>query len=362
MIVRLAASRRLPVVCDVAMMYASQGGGIRTYLDEKRRHAELTGAFEHHLIVPGRRNHSAPGRHELRSLRVVAANDYRIPFGVSSLKETLTRLAPDFVLLHDPFWRPAEVVRTARRLGATVIAVHHASPALNAASLPGPEQVYLSLFKRVYRHAYEEVDAVMSAVDSAHDCGRAAQLPLRFGLDPAFRPGPALPGEHLLFAGRLSLEKRICDLLDAAAAAPWKPPVWLVGDGPARGAVEHRAARLGIADRVRFLPFEADRRRLAQLYRGAACVVAPGPHETFGLTVLEAAASGARVVACSSTPAAALAGPLVETYEPKDPRDLLRAIEASLASERDAAAAAELSRRLTWRRAFEDELAGMLAL
>ena len=47
---------------------------------------------------------------------------------------------------------------------------------------------------------------------------------------------------------------------------------------------------------------------------------------------------------------------------PKCPRDLLRAIEASLASERDAAAAAELARRHTWRRAFEDELAAMLAL
>ena len=362
MIVRLAASPPRPVVCDVAMFYAAHGGGIRTYLDEKRRYAEATGAFEHHLIVPGRRHRSDPGRHELASLRVVAANGYRLPFGVSSLKHTLTRLAPDFVLLHDPFWRPSEVARAAHRLGAKVIAVHHASPALNAASLPGPELVYLPVLKRVYRHAYQDVDAVMSAVDSVDDCGRAAQLPLRFGLDPAFRPGPALPGDHLLYAGRLSLEKRICDLLDAAAAAPWRPPVWLVGDGPARGALEHRAARLGITSRVRFVPFEGDRRRLARLYRGAACVVAPGPHETFGLTVLEAAASGARVVACSSTPAAAIAGPLVETYGAKDPRDLLRAIEASLASERDAAAAADLARRYTWRRAFEDELAGMLAL
>jgi alpha-1,6-mannosyltransferase len=354
--------RERPVICDVAMFYAEQGGGIRTYLDEKARYAERTGAFEHHLVFPGRRQRTVAGRHEVRSLRAEPANGYRVPLGAGALKETLRRIAPDFVILHDPFWRPAEVTRTAHRLGAKVIAVHHASPALQAAGIPGPDAVYLQLLKRVYRNAYEEVDAVMSAVDSRHDCGRSAALPLRFGLDPAFRPGPAQPGRHLLYAGRLSLEKRVCDLLTAAAAAPWRPPVWLVGNGPARGALEQQAERLGIAGRVRFLPFEPERRRLAQLYRGAACVVAPGPHETFGLTVLEAAASGARVVACSCTPAAAVAGALVERFEPKDPRDLLRAVEASLGRERDAAAAAALAERHTWARVFDTELEGLRSL
>jgi alpha-1,6-mannosyltransferase len=350
------------VVCDVAIFYAEQGGGIRTYLDEKARYAERTGALEHHLVFPGRRQRSQAGRHELRSLRAEPANGYRVPLGAGALKETLRRIAPDFVILHDPFWRPAEVTRTAHRLGAKVIAVHHASPALQAAGIPGPETVYLGLLKRVYRNAYQEVDAVMSAVDSGHDCGRSAALPLRFGLDPVFRPGPAERGRHLLYVGRLSLEKRIGDLLAAAAAAPWRPPVWLVGNGPAHGGLEQQAQRLGLSGRVRFLPFEPDRRRLAQLYRGAACVVAPGPHETFGLTVLEAAASGARVVACSCTPAVRVAAPLVEPFEPKDPRDLLRALEASLAREVDVAAALDLAERHTWARVFDAELEGLRSL
>jgi alpha-1,6-mannosyltransferase len=354
--------RDRPVVCDVALFYAEHGGGIRTYLDEKARYAESSGAFEHHLIFPGRRHRCRAGRHELRSFRVEAVNGYRLPLGAGALKDTLRRLAPDFVILHDPFWRPAEVTRTAHRLGARVVAVHHASPALQAAGIPGPDTVYLQFLKRVYRNAYEEVDAVMSAVDSRHDCGRSAALPLRFGLDPAFRPGPAQRGRHLLYVGRLSLEKRVCDLLAAAAAAPWRPPVWLVGDGPARGALEQQALRLGLSGRLRFLPFVSERRRLAQLYRGAACVVAPGPHETFGLAVLEAAASGGRVVACSCTPAAAVAGVLVEPFEPKNPRDLLRAIEASLATEADASAAAALAERFTWERVFEAELKGLQSL
>jgi alpha-1,6-mannosyltransferase len=355
-------NRQRPVMCDVAIFYGEQGGGIRTYLDEKARYAERTGAFEHHLVIPGRRRRSHAGRHEVRSFRAEPANGYRLPLGAGALKETLRRIAPEFVILHDPFWRPGEVTRTSHRLGAKVIAVHHASPALQAAGIPGPDAVYLQLLKRVYRSAYEDVDAVMSAVDSRHDCGRTAALPLRFGLDPAFRPGPAQRGRHLLYVGRLSLEKRVCDLLTAAAAAPWRPPVWLVGNGPARGSLEQRAQRLGMSERIRFLPFVSERRRLAQLYRGAACVVAPGPHETFGLTVLEAAASGARVVACSCTPAAAVAGPLVEPFEPKNPRDLLRALQVSLARETDASTAAALAERHTWDRVFEAELEGLRSL
>jgi hypothetical protein len=72
--------------------------------------------------------------------------------------------------------------------------------------------------------------------------------------------------------------------------------------------------------------------------------------------VLEAAASGARVVACSSTPAAAVAGPLVRTYRPKDPADLARAVDLALATPRDLTAASALGTSMRWQRVFEAEL------
>jgi alpha-1,6-mannosyltransferase len=103
----------------------------------------------------------------------------------------------------------------------------------------------------------------------------------------------------------------------------------------------------------------SDRQLLARLYREAACVVAPGPHETFGLAVLEAAASGARVVACSCTPAAHAAGPIVGTFRPKDPPDMIRAIESALAAPADAAAAASLAAAMSWERVFAQELADL---
>ena len=344
------------VVCDIALFYAERSGGIRTYLNEKARYALESGAFEHHLVIPGKRECHLDGRHELRSLQLAASNGYRFPLGGRTVRETLRMIRPDVVILHDPFWRPLTVTREAHRLGAAVIAVHHASPALNAAGIPGPDALYLPALRRIYQHAYEHVDAVMSIVDPEPDCGRSAAIELRFGLDRAFRPGPATPGDALLFVGRVSLEKRIADILDAMALAGWGRPLRIVGDGPAKPLVEARARRLGLDELIEFKPFVSDRRALARLYREAACVVAPGPHETFGLAVLEAAASGARVVACSSTPAAALAAPLVHTFTPKDPLDLARAVELALAIPPDPAAASALAADLRWERVFEAEL------
>jgi alpha-1,6-mannosyltransferase len=344
------------VVCDVALFYAERSGGIRTYLNEKARFASDTGAFEHHLVIPGKRERHVGGRHELRSLQLAASNGYRLPFGGRTVRETLRAIRPDAVILHDPFWRPLSVTREAHRLGARVVAVHHASPALHAAGLPGPDALYLPALRRIYQHAYEHVDAVMSTVDPEPDSGRSAAIKLRFGLDPAFRPGPAVHRPELLFVGRVSLEKRIYDILDAMALAGWDRPLRIVGDGPARGLVEARARRLGLDHLLDLRSFVADRRALARLYREAACVVAPGPHETFGLAVLEAAASGARVVACSSTPAAALAAPLVQTFRPKDPVDLARAIDRALEMPRDPAAASALGASMRWDKVFEAEL------
>ena len=288
-------------------------------------------------------------------MRLVSSNGYRVPLGAGAAKQTLRRIRPDLVVLHDPFWRPQGLAAEAHRLGARVVAVHHASAAHHAAGVPGPDAVYLPLFRRVIRHAYRGVDAVMSVVDPMPDSGYAASIPLRFGLHPAFRPGPAPPGDHLLYVGRLGYEKRVQDLLEATVVIPDRPLV-IVGEGPARRELELRARRAELRGRVSFRPFISDRAELARTYRAAACVVDPGPHETFGLVVLEAAACGVPVVACTSTPSAAVAGELVDTFQAEDVPDLVAAIERALASDRDAVAAHDLAESLTWERVLADEL------
>jgi alpha-1,6-mannosyltransferase len=351
-------AHRLLRVADVTMFYGERSGGIRTYLEAKAEFARRTGRFEHHLVIPGRTTTSVGcGRHEQRSLRLAASNGYRLPLGSFGLQATLRSVAPDVVLLHDPYWTPRVTSRTAHELGAAVIAVHHSSAALHAAGLPGPQGVYTRALRRWYRRAYLDVDAVMSVVDAGLDARRPSTLTLRLGLDPAFHPRPEVPrGEHILYVGRLSREKGVRELLEAAAAAPEPWALVLVGTGPAGDMLRERARQLRLGPRIRFAPYLQDRDALAREYARAACMVLPGAHETFGLAALEAAACGTPVVAARCTPSADLLDGLVETFRPGDTVDLLAAIERARSRPPDLGAGARLVQRHGWDAALAAEL------
>jgi len=333
-------------VLDVALFYGERSGGIRTYLDAKRAWVAQSGAYEHRIVTP----------HDVPAFRFATPNGYRVPLGVGALLEAMHETRPDVVLLHDPFWAPLGVTSTAHALGARVVAVHHGSVDLDAAGLPVPGPLARPVLRRWFRHAYRDVDAVMSAVPTRRDTGRRATLDLRFGLDPAFRPRPEVErGDHVLYVGRLAREKGVLELLGAAALArePW--PLRFVGSGPLRPVLAERARRLGIAERVSFAPYVSDRDAFARTYAGARAVVMPGAFETFGLVGFEAAASGARVVVCRTAPSRAVIGDLAHAYAPGDVRGLARAIEAARATPADPAAAQALHERSTWPAALEAE-------
>jgi glycosyltransferase involved in cell wall biosynthesis len=85
-------------------------------------------------------------------------------------------------------------------------------------------------------------------------------------------------------------------LSEALAASPL--PVWqlrIVGDGPARPAVEALFARFG--ERVRFEGAVEDRQRLGEFYLDADLLAWPAVNEAFGMVFLEAAAHGCPSVA-----------------------------------------------------------------
>jgi alpha-1,6-mannosyltransferase len=356
---RLRLVERPPLrVADVALFYGARSGGIRSYLEAKAAVAAQTEAFEHHVVVPGPRERHRAFRHELPAVRVAASNGYRIPLGAGRLRATLREIRPDVVLLHDPFWAPGSAARVAAELGAVSVVVHHAGVDLDAAAMPGPDSLWRPVLRACFRRAYRRMDAVMSVVDTLRDTGRAPTLPLRLGLDPAFRPRPEEQrGDHVLYVGRLSREKGVDTLLEAAARArdPW--PLAIVGTGPSADALAARARRLGLGRRVSFRPFVADRERLSRLYAQARVVCMPGAHETFGLVALEAAASGARTVTHASAPAAqAIGAGLVETFS-TGPAGLLAALGRARAAPRDHVAAAVLAARSSWPAVFAAELA-----
>jgi glycosyltransferase involved in cell wall biosynthesis len=115
-----------------------------------------------------------------------------------------------------------------------------------------------------------------------------------------FALAPPPPGPFVFMAlGALRPQKGFDLLLQALQR--WNPDpseVRLVigGDGPLRAALESQARRLRVADRVRFLGAVAPEDVPGRMAASHAFVL-PSRHETFGVVVAEALASGRPVVA-----------------------------------------------------------------
>jgi glycosyltransferase involved in cell wall biosynthesis len=108
-----------------------------------------------------------------------------------------------------------------------------------------------------------------------------------------FEPS-VIPGDYLLYVGRLSQEKGLATLL--AALQPLAIPLAIVGEGPLRAELEAFVVRQGMADRVGFHGHQSGE-ALQRLFQHAAGVVIPSEwYENAPMTVLEAFAYGKAVI------------------------------------------------------------------
>lgn len=204
---------------------------------------------------------------------------------------------------------------------------------------------------RHYAAAREKVAVVHPGVnlDRFHPADGRAAARARLGV-----PRDALVP---LFVGRLQPLKAPDILLRAVAVLLAETPrlrerlvVPVVGGPSGSGLAKpdrlnKLAARLGIADVVRFQP-PVDQDRLADWYRAATVLVMPSYSESFGLVAMEAQACGTAVVAAAvgGLPVAVddgTSGFLVEGHDPVDYARVLRRFldHPGLAGELGAAAA-----------------------
>jgi glycosyltransferase involved in cell wall biosynthesis len=119
---------------------------------------------------------------------------------------------------------------------------------------------------------------------------------------------PAVAGRlRLAWAGRMVPGKGLEVLLDAVAVLASQEErhveLAVLGDGPTRSDLEARALRLGIADRIDWLGYVADRNRYLDALAACDLFVFPSPAEGFPKVALDAMAVGLPVLA---TPTGAL--------------------------------------------------------
>lgn len=312
------------LICDLTQSWSpSGGGGISTYLKEKRRY--IQDHTEHRLlqIVPGPCDRiTVTGRTimaEVGSGQVWGSPNYRWISRNDAVFALLREYRPDIIESLCPWVLPWIAIRHRWRFPDTALVAGYRTDFPNAhvyrvmKDLAGhyPASLFRNLAYGYAWLTYNRFDRVYTLNDDAgrmlQALGHSSTGVLGLGVDidqfspdhrdPGFRASVGLPqtrGPLLVYAGRIDNEKRAHMLVAMFKALPkdLDAAMVLIGDGKLRDQLREEARGLPIA----FPGFEADRRSLARALASCDIYVSGMANETFGISVLEAQASGLPVV------------------------------------------------------------------
>lgn len=316
---RLRPSAALGVL-DITEFYGDTTGGVRTYLREKAAYVEAHPAYRQVLALPGSCDAITQSDgvrvYRLKGPVVPTQAPYRFMLATRSNRRIVTHEQPDIIEVGSPGLVPWIVRLAARGLGIPVVAFYHSN--FPRVFSPWPERapwwrrtmhdLAWKYARRIDRHFAHTIVCSRFVADDLRRAGidRVTLIPL--GVDLArYHPGRrakrdevraryGLPGGLVAgFVGRFSAEKEL-DVLVTAWPEVYRrtgATLALVGDGPVRRMLE--AATMA-APWIRFIPYERDRERLADLLAAWDLFVAPSSNETFGLAPLEGLASGTPVL------------------------------------------------------------------
>jgi glycosyltransferase involved in cell wall biosynthesis len=169
---------------------------------------------------------------------------------------------------------------------------------------------------------------------------------------------------HLVARKRHEVVLRALSQLEPAR----RPDYLVIGDGPRRKPLEHLAADLGVADRVRFLGQLPNPEAVA---RAAGCdlFVMPGVEEPFGVAFVEAMAAGLPAIGSRGEGGPediAAAGPGMILVDPDDPAGLASVLDRLTADRSElarlgAAARETVAANFTWERCGVETVAAYQA-
>lgn len=369
--------------CDLTQSWSAVGGGVGTYLCHKRQHILQTSPHRHLFIVPGPKDEVVDeGRAvtvTIASPKVPGSPNYRLLLRNGAVRAALERFRPDLIECQDAYNLPWAAIGHARR---------HPGTALVAAYMTDFPTVYVERpFSKVIGKTlaaacaricywycgklYRRFDGMFAlsangglAKLKALGIDRIEVVPLGVELgdfsparrDPRIRRKLGLADDQplLIYAGRLDGEKRAQLLVDAFERLPRElgAHLVLIGDGPLRESF------LALADpRIHALGYLRDRAELARWLASSDIYVSGMADETFGVSIVEAQASGLPVVGVAAgamvdrvTPALGRLGPV------DDPQAMADNIVAVWNTDRAAigAQAQVEARQYSWDRSMSD--------
>jgi glycosyltransferase involved in cell wall biosynthesis len=236
----------------------------------------------------------------------VKRRPWALPPMLASMAQTVRRAARTADVVH-AHWLPSAAV--AAFAGKPVVVTLHGTDVELARRAPG-------LTRRVLRRAAVVVAVSQALADEALRLGAPAVRVIPNGVDIPGSVGAEADPPEVLYAGRLSPEKGVLELAEAADGLN----LVVAGDGPLRDRLPNALGFVPTAE-------------LTRLYDRAAVVVCPSRRDGFNVVCAEAMAHGRPVVA------SAVGGllDLVRDEEtgllvpPRDPAALRAAIERLLA-------------------------------
>jgi alpha-1,6-mannosyltransferase len=335
------------ILCDLTQSYApSGGGGISTYLREKRDYV-LTHTPHHLLqIVPGPEDKiTVNGRHifaEVAAPPVHGSPNYRFILRTGVVRDILAKYRPDVIESLCPWVLPWTAINHRRKFPETTLIAGYRTDFPNAHVYRVGRDKFGETIGRAlqllsYGYAeltYREFDWVYTLSEEARQVlakrriTRTDVLPLGVDIDmfspakrdPAFRHelGFDFQGPLLVYAGRVDNEKRADRLVAMFKQLPrdLDAAMVMIGDGKLMERLKAQAKGLPIA----FPGFEKDRTELARALASSDIYVSAMADETFGISVLEAQACALPVVGVASgampnrvPPGLGLLGPVDDT-------------------------------------------------
>ena len=371
---------------DITEYHSPVGGGVTTYLRAKTRWLSRRTDVEHVIVLSGPSD--AEERWERSRVYYVggppvpASPGFYFMLAPRRLREIFQREQPDVIELGSPFLARWLVAYAARGRRAALVGYFHdnletvwVDHGLQRAPrvVRGIGRAIVGSYVRLaYRSMVHTIAPTPAAAAALTRLGISPVSTVPLGVDSeAFHPrlrDPAWRAELggtkevrlALYVGRLAREKELAVLVAALPrlSAEHGVKVVMIGAGHMRGALEALARER--PEQLAVLPFEADHARLARAYASADLFINPCPYETFGLSTIEAMASGLPVVAAGAAGSAyLLAQGGGELFTPQDVDDLVRAVGHVLAADRASlgAAARRVAEGLSWDCAFSEQMA-----
>lgn len=373
-------------VVDVAEFYADEGGGVKTYINQKLAAGAARG-HEVVVIAPGPEDRDEP-RHGgrvvwIKSPPLPPDPRYYVFMRPAAIHAVLDREAPDVLEGSSP-WRGGRYAARWRGDAARAFVFHQDPVAVYPETFLGralgTERVnalfspYWSYLRRLSQRYDHTVVAGQWLADKLSGLGLQDPVAVPFGIEKRFfRPerrraevrqrwldacGAPANATLWITVSRFHPEKRLGTLVRAfKQAAARRPMAWVVfGGGPLEGWLR-RAVR-GV-DGVHVAGYTKDRDELADAMAAGDGFLHGSAAETYGIVIAEALCSGLPLVVPSVGGAADLASAAyAEQYEPGDAAGcaaaMLRLAERNAAATRDAVLHAATHRVRTIDQHFDD--------